>query len=72
MAAPRRVTNHPNHKFMMVGEKQVNVEPVLYIGRSLGHGNYMAGRRSDNQELLADTNGKPYPYNQITLPNWEN
>ena len=72
MAAPRRDRKDPNHKFMMMGEKQINIEPVFYYGCHQGHGNYMAGRRSDNKELLADNTGRPYSYNQIMLPNWQN
>lgn len=72
MAAPIRNKKLPNHKFMMEGEKVILIDPVFYWGRAVGHGNYMAGQREDNKELLADRAGKPYPYSQITLPNWEN
>lgn len=72
MAAPIRNRAKPNHKFFVENGKQIMVEPVFYWGRSMGHGNYMAGRPSDSFNLLADSNGKPYPYDQINLPNWEN
>lgn len=73
MAAPRRNRKLPNHKFIKdFNGKEIFIEPVFYWGRNLGHGNYMAGVRSDNKELFADDAGKPYPYNQINLPNWEN
>lgn len=72
MAAPRRNQKLPNHKFMMDGEKRIDIVPIFYYGRNQGHGNYMAGQRSDNKELLMDKDGKPYPYGQITLPNWKN
>lgn len=72
MAAPIRNRAKPNHKFIMEGEKRVDIIPVFYWGKYYSHGNYMAGCRSDNQELLRGNDGKPYPYNQINLPNWEN
>ncbi len=72
MAAPRRDQKLPNYKFFMEKEKPVFVIPVLYHGRMVGHGNYMAGRRADNQEMITDKIGRPIPYKQIDLPNWQN
>lgn len=39
------------------------VRPVLYAGRSIGHGHYMAGMVDD--VLVTDKNGIPIPYKQI-------
>ena len=40
------------------------VKPVLYVGKHIGHGTYMAG--SVDGEMVVGPNGKPTPYKQIT------
>lgn len=40
------------------------VKPVLYAGRSIGHGQYMAG--TINDKLVVDSTGKPLAYAQIS------
>jgi len=72
MAAPRRDQKLPNYKYMLVKGKRVDIIPIFYWGKNQGHGNYMAGRRSDNRKLLCDYQNVPYTYSQITLSNWVN
>ncbi len=40
------------------------VKPVLYVGRSVGHGNYIAAQMEDGA-LVMDRNNKPIPYKNI-------
>jgi hypothetical protein len=44
------------------GEK---VQPVKYVGRLAGKGNYMAAQFADTQELVLDKEGKPLPYSAL-------
>ena len=39
------------------------VKPVLFAGKHVGYGNYMAG--VVNGEMVVDKSGKPIPYKQI-------
>tara|TARA_R110000868_G_scaffold387886_5_gene656612 strand:+ start:156 stop:359 length:204 start_codon:yes stop_codon:yes gene_type:complete len=43
--------------------KGVPVVPVMYVGRQIGHGNYMAGTL--NGVLVTDTTGRPVSYKTI-------
>lgn len=57
--AARRGMSNDNYK-------RINGEvckPVLFAGKHVGYGNYMAG--VVNGELVVDKNGKPIPYKQI-------
>ncbi|MDJ1407631.1 MAG: hypothetical protein MRQ13_04565 [Candidatus Midichloria sp.] len=37
------------------------VKPVMYKGRKIGHGNYVAAK-FDNGDLVRDAAGRPVPY----------
>jgi len=39
------------------------VMPVMYLGKMIGHGNYMAGTIDD--KLVTDKTGRPIPYKFI-------
>jgi len=46
--------------------KRINGElckPVLFAGKHMGYGTYMAG--AVNGEMVVDSKGKPIPYKQI-------
>lgn len=59
--------NNPNNRGAGVTKKMVDgkeVKPVYYMGRSLGHGNYMAGQ-FDNGQMITNGEGVPTPFKDI-------
>lgn len=59
--------NNPQNRGENTGVKKVNgkeIKPVFYIGKHLGHGNYMAGQ-SENGQMILDSKGIPLPFSKI-------
>ncbi len=42
-----------------------NVIPIMYDGRALEHGQYVAAKYVDGGMLVRDTSGKPIPYSKM-------
>jgi len=59
MAPPKTNLGHPYKT-----HNGVEIFPVLYAGKMVGHGNYMAGQTKEGQ-LVKDATGKPIPYKMI-------
>jgi len=60
--AAKRRTSKTTWDYKVVGGTQV--KPVLYNGKSAGHGQYMAAI-SASGELVLDTNERPVPYSKV-------
>lgn len=59
--------NNPQNRGEDLGVKTVGgkvVKPVFYIGKNLGHGNYMAGQY-DNGQMIVDSKGIPLAFAAI-------
>lgn len=42
------------------------VVPVLYDGKRIGHGKYMAAKYAKDGKLICDKDGKPLQFQQIS------
>ena len=59
--------NNPKNRGAAANQKMIDgkiVKPVKYMGRSLGHGNFVAGQY-DNGQLIVDSEGVPVPFVEI-------
>ena len=59
--------NNPAARGKAGGIKKVGgkiVKPVLYIGKHVGHANYMAGQFETGQ-MVTGSNGEPTPFADI-------
>ena len=43
----------------------VEVKPVLYYGKPVGHGRYMAGVPKGANDMIRDATGRPIPYKHL-------
>lgn len=59
MAPPKTKLGH-QYKTLNGAE----IVPVLYAGKMVGHGNYMAGQTREG-ELIKDASGRPIPYKML-------
>ena len=60
--------NNPKNRGKVVKKKTHNgrdIEPILYVGKHVGHGKYIAAKYSGTIELVRDQNGKPFPWGEI-------
>jgi hypothetical protein len=59
--------NNPGNRSGESGYKKTAsgklVRPVLYLGRAIGHGKYMAGEIEG--KFVTDSAGRPIPYREI-------
>lgn len=58
--------NNPAARGIAGGKKKVNgkeIKPVLYVGKYVGNGNFIAGQNDGGQMIESD--GKPIPYADI-------
>lgn len=59
--------NNPAARGTAGGIKKIGgkvVKPVYYIGKYLGHGNYMAGQFEDGK-MITGANNVPVPFSDI-------
>jgi len=59
--------NNPKNRGAKAADKTVNgkiIKPVMYMGRRIGHGNYIAGQ-DDGGNMITDADGKPVPFADI-------
>lgn len=60
--------NNPENRGRVTELRQYNgkkVKPVLYVGRQVGHGNFIAAQFEDGKLAMDPNTGVPIPYQNI-------